>query len=133
MMVFAPLALTAATAALVAIPLAPAVLEFRRRQDAAPLPTRTDDGHIENFAQTFATRMAALEPAMAECRAAQSTRLVRMADGSRVLILADPNAIGELAVLGRRNDITAVIFCGESTRLAEGVQAPTDVYCATLE
>ena len=129
------IALTAATLAMVAAPLAPAVLEFRRREDAAPLPTRTDDGHIENFAKAFAARLekASLQPVMAECSAANSTRLVRLPDGTSALILVDAAAIGELRVLARRNHVSAVIFCGERVVLPQGVAIPSDVSCQTLE
>jgi cytoskeletal protein CcmA (bactofilin family) len=135
MMSFVPVVLAGATAAMVALPLTPALREFRRREDAAPLPTRTDDGHIENFAKAFAARLkdAALEPVIAECRAAQSTRLVRLPDGTRALILPDAAAIGELRVLARRNQVTALIFCSESVTLPDGAQVPTDVSCEALQ
>ena len=131
----AGMALTAATLAMVAAPLAPAVLEFRRREDAAPLPTRTDDGHIENFAKAFAARLekASLQPVIAECFAAKSTRLVRLPDGTSALVLADAAAIGELPVLARRNQVSAVVFCGEREVLPQGIVIPSDVSCQHLE
>jgi cytoskeletal protein CcmA (bactofilin family) len=128
----APLALTAATLAMLGIPLAPAVVEFRRRHDAAPLPTRSDDGHIENFAHAFAKRIEPLEPLTADCLATYSTRLVRLADGSGALLLPDSRALGELSVLARRNRVSAVIFCDERTQLGDDAQIPTDVFCHTL-
>jgi len=48
-----PLALFAATGALAALPLAPALGELRRSRDAAALPIRRDDDNIRNFADTF--------------------------------------------------------------------------------
>ena len=130
MMSFAPLALTAATAAMVAVPLLPVAFELRRRQDAAPLPTRTDDGHIENFAASFVARLEPLADLIAECALAGSTRLVSLADGSKALLLGSPTALGELRVLTRRNHITAAIFCWEGRTLPGAEQITTDVYSA---
>ncbi len=53
MPVLQPLALLAATSALAALPLGPALCELRRSRDAAALPIRRDDDNIRNFADTF--------------------------------------------------------------------------------
>lgn len=45
---------------MLALPLVPSLTELHRRRDAAPLPTRTDDGKIENFAQSMREYMQPL-------------------------------------------------------------------------
>jgi cytoskeletal protein CcmA (bactofilin family) len=59
-----PVMLSAATSTMLALPLVPSLTELRRRRDAAPLPTRSDDGKIENFAlsmKEYMVPLAALE------------------------------------------------------------------------
>ena len=51
--ILAPLALTASTGALLALPLAPALRELKSKRDAVPLDTRKDDGRIANFAASL--------------------------------------------------------------------------------
>jgi hypothetical protein len=51
--ILAPLALTASTSALLALPLAPALRELKSKRDAVPLATRKDDGCIANFAASL--------------------------------------------------------------------------------
>ena len=51
--ILAPLALTASTGALLALPLAPALQELKSKRDAVPLVTRKDDGRIANFATSL--------------------------------------------------------------------------------
>jgi len=55
---WAPFIISAATSAMVALPLAPALIELRRRRDALPLVSRTDDGKIDNFAQSMRDYLA---------------------------------------------------------------------------
>jgi len=45
---------------MLALPLVPSVAELYRRRDAAPLPTRTDDGKIDNFAKSMREYMQPL-------------------------------------------------------------------------
>lgn len=52
--------LSSATGSMIALPLVPSLTELRRRRDAAPLPTRTDDGKIDNFAQSLREYMEPL-------------------------------------------------------------------------
>src|SRR5690349_767581 len=59
--ILAPLALTASTGALLAIPLAPALRELRSKRDARPLVTRKDDGRIANFAASLRSRCSKLQ------------------------------------------------------------------------
>lgn len=62
--VFAPLALTAFTGALLALPLTPALRELLSKRDAGPLVTRKDDGNIENFAHALRARCQSYLPDM---------------------------------------------------------------------
>jgi hypothetical protein len=52
--------LSAATGSMLAAPLLPSLRELRRRRDAAPLPTRSDDGKIDNFARSMQEYMEPL-------------------------------------------------------------------------
>ena len=83
-MFWPPLALSAATGTMLALPLVPALTELHRRRDAAPLPTRTDDGKIDNFAQSMREYMApltALEGAsLCKLRDDIEGRVLRMED-----------------------------------------------------
>lgn len=60
MMFWAPMFLSAATGSMLALPLVPSLTELRRRRDAAPLPTRIDDGKIDNFAESMKKYMEPL-------------------------------------------------------------------------
>jgi molybdopterin-binding protein len=59
-MFWAPVFLSAATGSMLALPLVPSLRELHRRRDASPLPTRTDDGKVENFAESLREYMAPL-------------------------------------------------------------------------
>ncbi len=59
-MFWPPIALSVATGSMLALPLVPSLAELHRRRDAAPLPTRSDDGKIENFAQSMREYMQPL-------------------------------------------------------------------------
>lgn len=65
--VFAPLALTASTAGLLALPLAPALRELISKRDATPLVTRKDDGKIDNFALTLRLRSQRYQSWVEQC------------------------------------------------------------------
>lgn len=67
MALWAIFALTGATAALLGVPVAPALFELRKRSDAAPLPTSRHDGKITNLAEAFSSRMEALGPQLEDC------------------------------------------------------------------
>lgn len=58
---WAPMALTASTGALLALPLAPAIRELMAKHDAGPLVTRKDDGKIANFADVLRQRCREFE------------------------------------------------------------------------
>lgn len=64
---WAPFALTTLTAALLALPVTPALYELWKRADATPLPTSRHDGRITNFAETFRSRLQPLLPQLRTC------------------------------------------------------------------
>ena len=84
----APLMLSAATGGMLALPLIPSLTELRRRRDAAPLPTRSDDGKIENFALSMKKYMLPLA-------ALQGKTFCTMRDGliGRILHRQDISAL----------------------------------------
>src|SRR5579864_5564917 len=68
---WAPLALTTLTAALLALPVTPALYELWKRADATPLPTSRHDGRIANFAEAFRSRIQPLLPELEHCAGRQ--------------------------------------------------------------
>ena len=87
MSLWAPLALTATTGAMIALPLAPAIIEALRRKDASALPTRKDDGNIRNFARSFRRYIEPLQSELASSAARNSIIEARLADGAYVLLV----------------------------------------------
>ncbi len=92
-MFWAPVALSVATGTMLALPLVPSLTELHRRRDAAPLPTRTDDGKIENFAQSMRDYMQPLT-------ALEGGSSCRLRDGveGRVLRREDVPGLPETAI-----------------------------------
>jgi cytoskeletal protein CcmA (bactofilin family) len=92
-MFWPPVILSVATGTMLALPLVPSLTELHRRRDAAPLPTRSDDGKIENFSRSLREYMAPLT----ELEGARSCRLRDGIDG-RVLRQRDIPEIPETAI-----------------------------------
>ena len=117
MPVLQPLALLAATGALAALPLGPALNELRRSRDAAALPIRRDDDNIRNFAETFrAFSRVHLERGgqqFAECGA-----LIFRKNEYRHFLNADNETMR--GVLLSKGDLS----------LGQGMVFSDDVYCA---
>ena len=84
---WAPLALTAATGGMLALPLTPAVLEILRRKDAGPLPTRKDDGDIRNFARSFRRYIDPLHAQITFAAHNDSIMEARLPNGSYTLVV----------------------------------------------
>lgn len=123
MSVIAPVLLTAATGALAALPLVPAVREFMRREDAAPLPTRTDDGEIRSFAHSFRGYLEPLLPQLDEAARAGDTRPIRMPDGVPGLLLGSRGACD---FAGRT--VEQVVLCAQDAFLPPRVSFTRDLY-----
>lgn len=85
--VWAPLALAATTGAMIALPLAPAILEAIRRKDASPIPTRKDDGDIRNFARSLRRYIEPLQGDLAACAERNSIVESRLGDGAYALLV----------------------------------------------
>ncbi len=87
---WAPLGLTTVTAALLALPVTPALYELWKRRDAAPLPTSRHSGRIANFADIFRSRLAPLRPQLERCRI-QRELFRTSIDGMQVLLVGSNN------------------------------------------
>jgi predicted acyltransferase (DUF342 family) len=124
-MIWAPLALTAATTAMLAAPLTPALLELHRRRDAAPLPTRADDGRVTNFALAFANRIAPLMPLIEQCADRGDNQRVALPDSTTALLIGSTNFAGVSVA-----DATAVILCAPASFIPQQTTIATDVYAA---
>lgn len=94
--VWAPVLLSTITSAMVAVPLAPAIIELLRRKDAGPLDTRKDDGNIRNFATSFRRYIASVQPAVAACALRQSIEEVRLRDGQYALVVGAAGHCSEI-------------------------------------
>lgn len=123
MSVLAPLALTAATTALAALPLTPTLREFVRREDAAPLPTRTDDGEIRSFAHSFRRYIEPVLPQLDDAARAADTLAVTMPDGSPGLLLGTRGACD----FGGRT-VEQVVLCAQDAFLPPRVSFTRDLY-----
>lgn len=120
---FAPVILTAATTAMAALPLAPAILEFIRREDATPLPTRTDDGDIRSFASSFRRYIDPLVPELDAAASARETRTITMPDGAPGLLLGTRGACD---FAGRT--VEQVVLCTQDAFLPPQVSFTRDLY-----
>jgi hypothetical protein len=128
---WATLALTTVTAALLAVPVAPALYELWKREDAAPLPTSRHDGRIANFADVFRSRLEPLRPRLERCRAQLEISRARV-DGIEVLLVGcnaedfdfDPSLV---------QGIAAVMF-SRAALIPAGRVVDADIYAdAALE
>jgi cytoskeletal protein CcmA (bactofilin family) len=122
-MIWAPIALTAATSAMIGLSLAPALTELRKRRDASPLPTRTDDGHITNFSAGFRKRVATLTSEIDRCAAQHIDATVEFPDHTRALL------IGSDAVPRHVDgNVSAIIFCNPSGDIPSSTELLCDVF-----
>ena len=86
---WAPLALTATAAVLLAAPVAPALYELKKRHDAAPLPTSRHDGRISNFAEALQSRLEPLRPQLELSRVQRKLSRTRIDDMEVLLVGGD--------------------------------------------
>jgi len=125
--VWAPLALTAATGGMLALPLAPAVIEILRRKDAGPLPTRKDDGDIRNFARSFRRYIDPLRFQLAASAQQGSITEARLPNGCYALIVG----AGGVSPLREQRVETLVLF-GKEISLLDQLTFMQDVYAADV-
>jgi hypothetical protein len=122
---WAPLALAGVTAALLAVPVTPALYELWKRADATPLPTSRHDGRVGNFAEVFRSRVQPLLPQLEACR--NQRELSRTCiEGMEVLLVGrddfdfDP----------RLTDGVAAVMLSEAALIPSGYVVEADVYTA---
>ncbi|MBV8206189.1 MAG: polymer-forming cytoskeletal protein [Acidobacteria bacterium] len=127
MTLLAPLTLAAATGLMAAAPLLPAGLELRNREEACPLPIRTDNGHAENFARAFAASLEPFAAEMEKCAATGEVAVVFRRDGSRVLLVAGDSSLEQMDAAGSK-DVTAIAFCGSHIAMPAGRGFTADAY-----
>src|SRR5436305_3874243 len=125
--VWAPLALTAATGGMLALPLTPAVIEILRRKDAGPLPTRKDDGDIRNFARSFRRYIDPLRSHIAAASQSGSIIEARLPNGCYTLIIGKDG----LYPLSEQRVETLVVF-GKEISLLDHLSFTQDVYAADV-
>jgi cytoskeletal protein CcmA (bactofilin family) len=136
----APLALTASTGALLAVPLMPALRELRSKHDAGPLITRKDDGRIENFAVALRERCHSFarsrgrdvalhvsdEPKLVTCAtvlgSSPETQHAASLPAEHVLYVAEAG----LWQGPMRTEV--LVICAGPTQLPDGFQALADFY-----
>jgi predicted acyltransferase (DUF342 family) len=122
---WAPLALTTLTAALLVLPVTPALYELWKRNDAAPLPTSRHDGRIANFAEALRLRVEPLRLQLEQCRTERVTSRVSL-EGMEVLLVGcnaddfdfDPRLT---------NGIAALMF-SEAARVPAGSVVEADIH-----
>lgn len=116
--ILAPLALTATTGALLALPLAPALRELRSKRDARPLITRKDDGRIGNFASSLRRRCNELELRLFH-NGYPLDNAVLSADETRVRILTRPPL---------ERHVEDLVLCPNPIQLLDGFRSLGDFY-----
>lgn len=128
---WAPLALTALTAALLALPVTPALYELWKRGDAAPLPTSRHDGKITNFAEVFRSKLELLRPNLERCRAERELSRTSI-EGMEVLLVG--RSVEDFDFDPRLTAGVAAVMLSEDARVPPGRLVGADVYAdGTLE
>ena len=113
MSILAPLALTASTGALLALPLAPAVRELIWKRDARPLITRKDDGRLANFADSLRRRCESIQSSFDHEGQSLATGLTECS-GTKLFLSLQP---GPWTGPTR---IDVLVICQEHSQLPEG-------------
>jgi hypothetical protein len=120
---WAPLALAGITAALLAVPVTPALYELWKRADATPLPTSGHDGRVGNFAEAFRSRVQPLLPQLEACRTQRELSRTCI-EGMEVLLVGrddfdfDP----------RLTDGVAAVMLSEAALIPSGYVVEADVF-----
>ena len=124
---WAPLALTAATGGMLALPLTPALWELWRRKDAGPLVTRKDDGRIQNFAQSFRNYIAPLQPALVLCAEHSGNAKLRLPDRKYAFLIGRGETYDVLA-----EKLTTLVLFANEISMRSNMVFTNDVYCADV-
>lgn len=123
MALWAIVALTGATAALLAVPVAPALFELRKRNDATPLPTSCHDGKITNLAEAFSSCMESLGPQLEDC--ARQGQVTRTRIDHTDVLLVGPQNFDLTAKLTRG---VAAVMCSHSVTIPAAEVIDADVH-----
>jgi hypothetical protein len=119
---WAPLGLISVTAALLAVPVTPALYELRKRGDVMPLPTSRHDGRIENSSEVFCSRVKPLLLQLDQCRAQRTVSRTKV-DGTEVLLVGrDDFAFDSVQMRG-----IAAVLCS-NPMIPAGRVVQSDVY-----
>jgi predicted acyltransferase (DUF342 family) len=111
---------------MLAVPLTPALLEVRRRADAAPIPIQQHDGEIANFARSFRRYIEPLLAELEDCGTAGTIAEATLPDGRHALLVASSPFAEKFE--GSSND-PLVLFAAR-TVLADSLVFGADVYAA---
>lgn len=120
---WAPLALTTVVAALLAVPVTPALYELWKRADATPLPTSRHDGRITNFAEVFRSRLQPLLPELERCRN-QRELLRTCIEGMEVLLVGRDDFDFDPSL----TDGIAAVMLSEAALIPPGFVVENDIY-----
>ena len=117
----APLALTASTAALLALPLTPALRELISKHDAGPLMTRKDDGKIDNFTISLRKRCEPFEPRLMQRMQRNENEFLDLPAG-KLLVLGQAGPYCDSA------QTNVLVLCAREIELPDGFQSLEDFY-----
>lgn len=120
----APIGLASVTAALLAVPILPAVYELRKRGDVAPLPTSRHDGRIENFADAFRSRIAPVIADLDDYRARGEVGRIETG-GMTVLLVGRQDFSFDFESM---RGVDAIV-CSQAT-IPPGRLIPADIYAS---
>lgn len=120
---WAPLALTSLTAALLALPVTPALYELWKRADAAPLPTSNHNGRIANFAEVFRSRLQPLVPQLEQCRNQRELSRISMQGMELLLVGRD-----DFDFDPRLTEGISAVMLSEAALIPPGYVVEADVY-----
>lgn len=116
-----PLALTTSTAALLALPLTPALRELFEKRDAGPLVTRKDDGQIDYFAKSLSTRFQPFHALLAEYAERDSNETIDSEQGRLFLV-------GQTGAWPGSERVDVPVLCAQNLELPDNFQCVQDFY-----
>ncbi|HEU5452496.1 MAG TPA: polymer-forming cytoskeletal protein [Terriglobales bacterium] len=126
-MIVAPAMLFAATGVMLALPVTPALLELRRREDASAIPIQQHDGDIRNFAASFRRYIAPLLPALEECRRAHACETLPMQGANAAFLAGILEERGRM-LLHEHGRAGALVLCAVPAATQPGSIFTGDLY-----
>lgn len=120
---WAPLALTTSTAALLALPITPALYELWKRKDAGPLPTTRHDGAIDNFAEILRAQIESIRPELEACRKKRQCSRVRLEGRSALMVGKDNFEFDPGQMQG-----VSLVACACDATVPVGTVVKADIY-----